>query len=103
MQDRNALDAARQIVGPRHRVDRIAADLGDRGQLIGGQILVPAKFLEHAHRYRRMAVFEFVADGIGVDSEQSIFRGITLDPLVVVDAFDGDAPIDTEIQAAFGN
>ena len=61
MLDGDALDTAREIKRPADRVDLLLVEFADPGNhrtLLHGQILIPAKTLEHAHGELRIAVLD---------------------------------------------
>ena len=58
MHQRHALDAARQIERPRHRIGIDRIDSVDRGHFGLGQIRVPAKLLQARQREFRIAVLK---------------------------------------------
>ena len=69
--DRDALDAARQVDRPGHRIRRGRVDLVDHRQLGLGQILVPAELLEHAERELGIAVLDLGVLGVVAVAEQA--------------------------------
>ena len=68
--ERHALDAARQIGRPGHRIGLVAADLLNHGQFVRGQIGVPAELLEHAIGELGIAVLDLGVLRIGALGEQ---------------------------------
>ena len=71
MHQRHALDAARQVERPRHRVGIGGIDLVDRGHLRFGKILVPAKLLQARQREFRIAILDFGILGVGSVRQQA--------------------------------
>ena len=69
MLDRDPLDAARQVDLP---VGLFAADRVDRLALVVGQVLVPAKLLQHGHGELGIAVLDLRADRIGTLGQQVV-------------------------------
>jgi hypothetical protein len=62
----HALDTAREIDGPRHRVDIVAADACNGGELRRREVLVPAELLHHAQGYFGVTVHELRVARIGI-------------------------------------
>src|SRR5215207_3003329 len=66
------LDAAREVDRPRHRVDVVAADALDDGELLRLEVLVPAELLQHAHGELGVAVGQLRALGVGALGEERL-------------------------------
>src|ERR1700712_4328128 len=58
MLETDALDSAREVGGPAHRVGLVATDPQDRRELVRCQVLVPPELLEHAEGEFWIAVSE---------------------------------------------
>ncbi len=70
MLEGNALDAAGEVDGPGNVVRSIAANPLDRGLFAVGEVLVPAKALQHTVGELRIAVLDLGILGIGTLGEK---------------------------------
>ena len=86
---RDALDAARQVDRPGHRVRLGRIDLVDHRHLRLGQVLVPAELLEHAEGEFGIAVLDLRILGVGAVGQQADLHGRAIRPLLL--ALDAEA------------
>ncbi len=68
---RHALDPARQVERPRHRIGIGGIDPGDGGHFRFRQILVPAELLQARQREFRIAVLDLRILGVGAIRQQA--------------------------------
>src|SRR5262245_60613567 len=94
----DALDAARKIDRPGHRIRVGAADALDGGALGLVKIAVPTELLEHTVGELGITVLDFRAEGIGAFGEQVVAR-LLLHFLAVHDGLGLDHPLDAEAGA----